>query len=111
MAWFERHFDIIAYQLEVVALVLLILRALVWVDTMGPAMEFLAVGASVFFWLVVFVLLLFLMSPMQLGMLGLFTIASAEFSHLLQQIAVGASTVCQFGVLRIGVTIHHRLEV
>jgi hypothetical protein len=76
-----------------------------------PVIDFFAVGASVLSGLVVLVLLFFLTPPTQLGALGLFAIVSAGFLQLLQQIAVSTSTVCQFGVLGIGVTIHHCLEV
>jgi hypothetical protein len=60
VAWLECHFEFVAYQFEVVALVLLVPHAFVWFDSMGLlAMELLAVGVSILLWLVVFVLLLF----------------------------------------------------
>ncbi len=84
MAGFERHFDLIAYQLEVVAHVLLAPHALFWANTMVlPSMEFLAMGASVLLVFFVLVLLLFPITLAQLGMLGLFAIRSTEVLHLL----------------------------
>jgi hypothetical protein len=96
----------------VVALGLFVPHGLVWVDAMRlPVVEFLAVGASVLFWFVILVLLLFLMSSVQLRMLKLLAIATARIAPLLQQIAVCANTVRQFGLCQIDVTIHHHVEV
>jgi hypothetical protein len=60
VAWLGIYLELIAYRLEVVALILLVPRAFVQFDTMGLlALVFLAVGACVLLWLVVLVLLFF----------------------------------------------------
>ena len=67
-----------------VALVIFVPHALVWVDAVGlPAVEFIAVGASVLFGFVILTLLLFLTSSMQIGMLGFLAIVSTRFELLL----------------------------
>jgi hypothetical protein len=76
VAWSECHFELITDQFEAVALVLLVPHALVRFDLMGLlAMELLAVGAHIFLWLVVLVLLLFSAATLQLGALGFLALA------------------------------------
>ncbi len=75
------------------------------------AMELLAVGARILFWLIVPVLLLFPAATLQLGALGFLALACTWLAFVLGQVTVGAYAVCQFGVRRVGVLIHHRLEV
>jgi hypothetical protein len=60
VVWLECHVEFVADQFEAVALVLLVPHSFVRFDLMGLlAMELLAVGARILFWLIVFVLLLF----------------------------------------------------
>jgi hypothetical protein len=97
---------------EAVAFVLLVPHAFFWFNLMGLlAMELLAVGARVLLWLVVLVHLLFLAATTRLGALGFLALACAWLAFFVRQVAVGADAVRQFGVRRVGVLTHHRLEV
>jgi hypothetical protein len=112
VAWLECHFEFLADQFEVVALVLLVPHAFVWFDLIGLlAMELLAVRARILLWLVVFVLLLFSAATARLGTLGFLVLACAWLAFFLRLVAVGAYTVCRFGVRGVGVLAHHCLEV
>jgi hypothetical protein len=76
VAWFKRHFELVADQFEAVALVFLVPHALVRFDSNGLlAMELLAVGACILLCLVVLVLHLFSASASQLGTLGFLALA------------------------------------
>jgi hypothetical protein len=81
VAWFECHYELVADQFKVVALVFLVPHALVRFDYLGLlAMELLAVGARILLLLVVLVLLLFSASTLWLGMLGFLAFACSWFA-------------------------------
>jgi hypothetical protein len=91
VVWLECHFELVADQFEVVALVLLVPHALVRFDSMGLlAMELLAVGARILLWLVVLLLLLFSVATLQLGALGFLALTCAWLAFFLGQVAGGA---------------------
>jgi hypothetical protein len=75
------------------------------------SMEFLAVGAGIFLWLVILVLLLFSASAAQTGLLGFLVIACTWLAFFFGQVAVGTHAIHQFGVCGVGVLSHHCLEV
>ncbi len=56
-------------------------------------MELFAVGARIFFWFVVFVLLLFSASALQLGMLGFLVLGCTWLAFFFEQIAVRTHAV------------------
>ncbi len=72
------------------------------------AMELFAVlGARIFLWFVIYVLLLFSAAALRLGALGFLALACAWLAFFLGQVAVGAYAVHQFGVHGVGVLTHH----
>ncbi len=112
MAWLECHFKLIADRFEAVALVLLVPHALVRFNLMRfLAMELFAVGARILLWLAIFFHLLFPTATLRLGALGFLALACAWLAIVLGRVAVGAYAIWQFGVRRVGVLTHHRLEV
>jgi hypothetical protein len=84
MAWFECHFNLVAYRFEAVALVLLVPHALVQFESIGLlVMTLFAVGASILLWLVIFFLLLFPATTSQLGALGFPALVCAWLAFIL----------------------------